>query len=229
VQARVFPLTRPRAKDAATGGIGRYDLTGEIRIVRSLIFPIAIAASFIGGCSNDDSSQSPRSEVAAEATAAADAAVPQQRRLATRNGWAPNEACSFLEPTLVTRGYKHNFGDEYHCFSPYKDIGHSDLLENNLAYYVTGEANLADAVKLVLNYNQPTSAAPATDQLVAASKTLSLKATGGDLPPAIFTALAAGRSAVEISGAFQHEVKRKDWPTGRGYETHYIVTKLVER
>ena len=201
--------------------------------MRNLIFPIAIAA-FIAGCSDGGSSQTPSSSVAAEAAAAADAAeaaaAPQQEQPATRGGWLPNEACSFLEPTLVTRGYKHDFDDEYHCSSPYKDIGQSDLrLANNLAYYVTGGADVADTVKLVLNYNQPANAAPATKQLVAASRALSLKATGSDLPPTILSALSAGRSAVEVSGAFQHEVKREDWPTGRGYETHYIVTKSVER
>ncbi len=130
----------------------------------------------------------------------------------------------------MTRGYKHDFDDDYHCSSPYKDIGQSDLrLANNLAYYVTGGADVADTVKLVLNYNQPANADPATKQLVAASKTLSLKATGSELPPTILSAISEGRSVVEASGAFQHEVKRDDWPTGRGYETHYIVTKSVER
>ena len=190
--------------------------------------------SFVAACSDGGSNQSPSSLVAAEAPAAADAAegaaVPQQQQSATRSGWPPNEACSFLEPTLVTRGYKHDFDDEYHCSSPYKDIGQSDLrLPNNLAYYVTGAADVADTAKLVLNYNQPANAATATRQLVAASKMLALKATGSDLSPTILSALSAGRSAVEVSGAFQHEVRREDWPTGRGYETHYIVTKSVDR
>lgn len=202
--------------------------------MRNLILPIAIATSLIAGCSGGGSSQSPSSSVAAEAAAAADAAeaaaAPQQEQPATRSGWSPIEACSFLEPTLVTRGYKHDFDDEYHCSSPYKDIGQSDLrLTNNLAYYVTGGADVADTVKLVLNYNQPDNAAPATKQLVAASRTLSIKATGSDLPPTVLSALTVGRSVIEVSGAFQHEVKREDWPTGRGYETHYIVTKSVER
>jgi hypothetical protein len=88
---------------------------------------------------------------------------------------------------------------------------------------------VADTAKLVLNYNQPDNAVPATEQLIEAAKALSLKATGSDLPPSVLSAISAGRSIVEVSGAFQHEVKREDWPTGRGYETHYIVTKSVER
>lgn len=202
--------------------------------MRNLLFPIAIAASFIAGCSDGGSSQSPSSSAAADAATAANAAeaaaAPQQDQPATRSGWSPNEACAFLEPTLVTRGYKHDFDDEYHCSSPYKDIGQSDLqLANNLAYYVTGGPDVADTVKLVLNYNQPANADLATKELLVASKTLSLKATGSDLPPTIRSALSAGRSAVEVSGAVEHEVKREDWPTGRGYETHYVVTKSVER
>lgn len=176
--------------------------------------------------SNTDSVES-TSNVYSEAEADV---APQPDQPATTSGWIPSEACSFLEPMLVTRGYKQLFDDEYYCSSPYKDIGQSDLrAANNLAYYVTGGANVADTLKLVLNYNQPANATPATNQLVAASKTLSLKATGSDLPPSTLAALSAGRSAVEVSGEFQHEVKRDDWPTGRGYDVQYIVTKSVER
>jgi hypothetical protein len=201
--------------------------------VKSLILLIIVATSFVAGCSRGDSSQSPSGSNAAEAAAAdpaVAAAAPEQDQPLIKTGWLPSEACSFLEPTLVTRGYKRDFDDEYHCSSPYKDIGQSDQSQaNNLAYYVTGKANVADTAKLVLNYNQPANAAPATKQLVAASKTLSLRATGSGLPQNIVSALSAGRSEVAISGEFQHEVKRDDWPTGRGYEIHYIVTKSVER
>jgi hypothetical protein len=188
----------------------------------------------IAGCSGNDSNQSLSSSSAAEAATAADAVevatAPKQEQPATRSGWPPSEACSFLAPGLVTRGYKHDFDDEYYCSSPYKEIGQPDLrIANNLAYYVTGSADVADTAKLVLNYNQPDNAVPATEQLIEAAKALSLKATGSDLPPSVLSAISAGRSIVEVSGAFQHEVKREDWPTGRGYETHYIVTKSVER
>lgn len=202
--------------------------------MRIPIFPIAIAASLIAGCSDGGSGQSQGSTVAAEAAAAADAAetaaAPAQQHGGAGVGWPAGEACAFLEPTLATRGYKHDFDDEYHCSSPYMDIGPSTpQLANNLAYYVTGGAETADTLKLVLNYNQPANAASATEQLVAASQHLSLEATGNDLPPAILSGLSAGRPIVEVSEGFRHEVKRDDWPTGRGYETHYIVTRSADR
>lgn len=210
--------------------------------MKILLLLIAVATSFFVGCSSDSPSLSPSESVAAEAAAAGDAdadaaaaavevvATPQHDQRAARSGWPPSEACSFLNPALVTRGYKHDFDDEHHCSSPYKDIGASAAgLPNNLAYYVTGTSDVADTAKLVLNYNQPASDTAATKQLVEASKTLSLKATGSDLPANVLSALSKKRSAVETSGEFQHEVKRDDWPTGRGYEIHYIVTKSVER
>jgi hypothetical protein len=201
--------------------------------MKGLILPIALATSFIAGCSGNGSNQSSSSSSAVETVAAADAvevATAPKEQPTTRSGWPPNEACSFLAPTLVTRGYKHDFDDEYYCSSPYKEIGQSELrLANNLAYYVTGGVDVADTARLVLNYNQPDNAAPATGQLVEAAKALSFKATGSDLPPSVLSAISAGRSAVEISGSFRHEVKREDWPTGRGYEIHYIITKSVER
>ncbi|ACN18053.1 conserved hypothetical protein (plasmid) [Desulforapulum autotrophicum HRM2] len=202
--------------------------------MKVLTLPLVIAVAFLIGCSDSSHNPPPIDSVATEAAVAADAAeaaaTPQPEKPAIRVGWSPNDACSFLNPILVTRGYKHDFEDEYHCSSPYKDIGASSAgLPNNLAYYVTGTSNVADTVKLVLNYNQPASASAATKELAAASRTLALKATGNEIPANVLSAISAGRAAVETSGEFTHEVKRDNWPTGRGYETHYIVTKSVER
>lgn len=203
--------------------------------MRALIPSIVAASLFLAGCSGGGTNPSPSESALAETTAAADAAAtPQQEpssdKRVARSGWPPSEACAFLNTTLVTRGYKHDFDDEYHCSSPYKDIGASSAgLPNNLAYYVTGTSDVADTAKLVLNYNQPSSATTATKQLIAASKMLSLKATGNDATANVLSALSAGRPAVEASGEFQHEVKRDDWPTGRGYEIHYIITRSAGR
>lgn len=226
--------------------------------MKLLILQAIIAMSLLVGCSSEKSSPTDSDSVAVDAsasdasTAAADAAdaaaaaadaaaaavedqgeateVSQPNQGAERNGWVPGEACSFLLPTLVTRGYKHEFGNEYYCSSPYKDIGMSSAgMPNNLAYYVTGRSDAADTAKLVLNYNQPANAAAATKQLVDASKKLSLNATGTELPQSILSALSVGRSATFSSGKFRHEVKRDEWPTGRGYEIHYIVTNSLER
>lgn len=180
-----------------------------------------VAAAFMVGCSDNGPGQLPNSSAAEE-----NAGSAQQEESPALNGWSPKEACSFLQPMLVTRGYKNDYDQEYHCSSPYKEIGSSNAgLANNLAYYATGHAKEVDKVKLVLNYNQPAEAAVATKQLVEAAKILSLKATGGELPSVILSALSKRRSVVKLSGKFQHEVKRENWPGNSGYEIHYIITK----
>lgn len=195
-------------------------------IMRFHVLAALAATLAIAGCTRGDPGQSPAGSVTAEAAAAA----PQPEQPLPRPGWRPADACAFLEPTLATRGYKHDFDDQYHCASPYLDIGRPDArLANNLAYYVTGHADVADTLKLVLNYNQPDNAIHATQGLVVASQALSRSATGNDLPPGILSALSEGRAALEASGRFQHEVKRIDWPTGRGYEVHYVTTKAAGR
>ncbi|WP_111658303.1 hypothetical protein [Isoalcanivorax indicus] len=191
--------------------------------MRNVIISIIVSMYFIAGCSDGD--VGPSSSV----SVAEDAAVGGPQPVNTGNGWLPNEACSFLLPNLGTRGYKHDFGAIYYCSSPYKEIGRRDVrLANNLAYYVTGGRGVADTVKLVLNYNQPANASSATEQLVAESRNLSFKATGNDLPPSILSALLTGQPALETIGAFQHQVKRDDWPTGNGYEVHYIISTSLE-
>lgn len=199
--------------------------------MKAKVLALAVVVSLLANCSNSSSDPSPISSVAEAAGDAAGAAVtPQRGPVEARVGWSPNDACSFLGPLLVTRGYKHDFDDKYHCSSPYKDIGASSAgLPNNLAYYVTGNSSVADTVKLVLNYNRPTDASAATKELAAASKILSLKATGNEIPENVLSAISAGRSVIEPSEDFTHEVKRDDWPAGRGYEIHYIVTSSVER
>lgn len=193
--------------------------------MKAMFVPIVAVASFLIGCSDGHPSPSQSDLEPAAAVEKSPSESPE-----VRTGWTPSDACSFLNPVLVTGGYKHDFDGEYHCSSPYKELGASPRgLPNNLAYYVTGTSSVADETKLVLNYNQPANARAATDQLVSASKTLAIKATGNDIPPNILAAITAGRPTVETVGQFKHEVERDDWPTGRGYEMRYVVTKATER
>lgn len=141
-------------------------------------------------------------------------------------GWNPGQACSFLEPFLKTGAYKLDYEDNYYCFTPYKDVGgDSPGLANNLAYYVDGVQDVAEKLKLVLNYNQPKSAASATEQLISSSTMLAEKATDQRIPEEVARALSMGSPLVKSENGYRHEVKREDWPTGRGYEVHYVLSR----
>jgi len=102
-------------------------------------------------------------------------------------------------------------------------------LPNNLAYYGVGKRNVAETLKLVLNYNQPSRSASATEVLISESESLAVKATGKEIPELILKAMSLDEPAEEIIDGIHHEVKRGDWPTGRGYEVHYILTKVDEK
>lgn len=142
-------------------------------------------------------------------------------------GWTV-DACNYL-PALATRGWRNDFEDEYGCSSPYKDIGAEGAtgLPNNLAYYGYGKAETVERLKLVVNYNVPGNPGAATRQLVEQAKLLSQKAAQTSLPASIEKALRDGKAATADTGNVHHEVKRDEWPTGNGYEVHYILTKTA--
>ena len=189
---------------------------------RLLLLTAFLSAVLVLAACDQVSNQHPKESMS-------EAGQPKSSQVDIR-GWSPDEACSYLEPSLSTRGYKKGYGDEYHCSSPYKDIDKASTgLPNNLAYYGVGKSNVAETLMLVLNYNQPSRSASATEVLISESESLAVKATGKEIPELILKAMSLDEPAEEIIDGIHHEVKRGDWPTGRGYEVHYILTKVDEK
>jgi len=176
-----------------------------------------------------DAMQAQADAAVAQVEAVADGAQPAATAPAqaqAQAGWLSSEACSYL-PALATRGWKNDYDAEYSCSSPYKDIGADGPtgLPNNLAYYANGTGETASQLKLVLNYNVPGNPAAATRELVTNAKALAKRATGADLPADVEAALKAGKASSTDAEGYHHEVKRDDWPTGNGYEIHYILSR----
>jgi len=135
----------------------------------------------------------------------------------------PSDACSLLNSHgLATRGWKHQYDNEFRCSSPYKEIGTGFPLANNLAYYVDGGPTTARRAKLVLNVNDSNSAALAHRELLKAAEVLSTKATGMPLPKEIGGAIVDGTMITRTVGPAAVEVLRIDWPTGKGYELKVV-------
>lgn len=131
----------------------------------------------------------------------------------------PSIVCGYLSNSgLATRGWKHQYDNEFGCSSPYKEIGAGRPLANNLAYYVEGGPSEAKIVKLVLNINNKASASAAYAELVEAAQTLSPKLTGEKLPSEISSAITDGKNASVNAGGTTIRVLRIDWPTGKGHE-----------
>jgi hypothetical protein len=142
----------------------------------------------------------------------------------------PPPACTYLRIVgLVTERYWRDDGERlFHCLSPYQELGTvADPmglgLKNNLAYYVDGDAERIQQMKLVLNVNQRHEAQQAHQALVRAAKALTQQALNTPLPKTAEQAITAGKPWKGTVKAATLELTRDDWPTGKGYELHVLV------
>jgi len=145
-------------------------------------------------------------------------------------GWKPDEACHFIGKGfgVEIRPYQQEFEDEYSCSTPYKNLQEGASLPNNLAYYVTGNRDMATKVYIVLNVNESSKQTYARAQLNKYSSVIAKAATGANIPSDISSAITSGSPKIHEGAVYRQELKRDDWPTGNGYELHYIVTKVGE-
>jgi hypothetical protein len=143
------------------------------------------------------------------------------------NGWNPIEACGYLSGVsgLQTRGYKNKYEDVFGCSSPYKELNAGSALANNLAYYVDGDAQTATQLKLVLNVNQAQQSKEAHAALLSSSQDLTQKSLGTALPKDVNSAILSGKAGKWTVGKGELELKRDNFPTGKGYELHFLIKK----
>jgi hypothetical protein len=155
----------------------------------------------------------------------------RQGKLISRRFYRPAlPACAYLRGVgLGTDRYWRDDGERlFHCLSPYKELGTAaDPLglssKNNLAYYVDGDAEGSQQMKLVLNVNQRHEAKQAHQALVRAAKALTQQALNTPLPKTAEQAITAGKPWKGTLKAATLELTREDWPSGKGYELHFLV------
>ena len=188
----------------------------------------ALLLTLLVGCSPPTPSENEPSAVpASEPSHPEEVAPPATTPPA---GWLPDQACSFIGENfgVAVRPYKNDYEDEFSCSTPYKNLQEGQDLPNNLAYYVEGKQNLATEVKLVLNINERAKETYARAQLQKYSSIVAKAATGDVIPADISNAITSGAPKTHESNGYKQELKRDDWPTGKGYELHYVVTKVGE-
>ncbi len=151
-------------------------------------------------------------------------AVPAQAELKQS---VPSKVCALLADQGLKGRKWTQYGDgNAGCASDYREIGDGLPLPNNLAFYGNGQGETVYSVKLVLNYNQPGSAAAstaATKALLSASEKMAQRTLGVKLPKSIATAIDWGRAEKVSVGMGSIEVFREDWPEDKGYEIHVIM------
>jgi len=136
------------------------------------------------------------------------------------------DACDYLkESGFNTRSYKKIYDNDYQCITNYIEIGSAthNKIANNIAYYVSGNQNSVKELKLVTNINQRSKSSEAINAILAASKTLTKKALGINLPDEISTAISNQKNLTVTHGKVNLQVVYINWPTGKGFEVKYII------
>ena len=139
-----------------------------------------------------------------------------------------SSVCSLLSEYGLQTYKDWNYYDEYigwGCNSGYKEIGVGSKysLHNNLAFYVEGNNSVVKKVYLVLNVNNKNDAKSGHKALLEASSSLHQKVAGKHIQKSIETAIKNGHSLKTNNETYNIEVKRDNWPTGKGYEIHFII------
>lgn len=87
-------------------------------------------------------------------------------------GWSPYQAKNFLENDgIVTSHYKRCYDNEWQAISDYVKLG-EEIIDNNIAYYVTGDQSIAKCLKLVMNVNVIDKEDVAVDKFIACARSL---------------------------------------------------------
>ena len=187
----------------------------------SLAIAFILAATFLAGCSDSDSSSSENRNPNVQTQSS------PQNTTAQVTGWKPQDACAYLSQVsgLQTRGYKNQYEDTFGCSSPYKELGAGSPLANNIDYYVGGNSQNANELKLVLNVNSAQSAKEAHAALLQYSDELTQKALGVPMPKDTRSAISSGKAGKWTLGKAKVELVRENWTMGKGYELKYILRK----
>lgn len=137
--------------------------------------------------------------------------------------------CSILQQQglSATKNWHEYEGLEmWGCNSTYKELGSGSdpySLANNLAFYADGSRSSVTQVKLVLNVNNRNDASFGHKKLLEAASALSSKVLGKSLSENLKKAIINGKPTSEKLNSTTLEVKRDNWPTGKGYEVHFII------
>lgn len=131
----------------------------------------------------------------------------------TRPWGSPREACDLMaEASLPTRRYHDEYvGAAYGCNSGDKEITTGAILNNTLSYFVEGDRDRADRLKLVLEVYDPSERVAAQQVFATHAAGLFERAVGQQMPDEMIRQLANGRTGTWTEGGVRMELEREDF------------------
>lgn len=141
-------------------------------------------------------------------------------------GWSPYKAKEFLANAGLPTGYYKDIGEgEWFACSPYLDLKDSEIISNNLSYYVEGDEQKATRLKLNLNINAPDAAITAHQKLVENASILYQVALNKRIPVKSITAIMVGKELKTTEGNRTISIYKNDWPNHKlkGYNVKFTI------
>ncbi len=141
------------------------------------------------------------------------------------DGWSPNIARHFLDEVGLPTNDYHRAAyttDQWFAGSNYLELD-DDILPNNIAYYVDGDAEIALQLKLVLNVNNSVTAEAAISTLVSLADHLVEKALGKPLPEAIRTGFISKTDSCATLQGKQVIVEFEPFMNSRGFTIWFVI------
>lgn len=142
-----------------------------------------------------------------------------------KSGWSPYAAKDFLQNEGIETGYYKYVGEnEWMACSTHIKLD-DDLLANNIAYYVEGDEQFIQKLKIQLNISNPNLSATAHLKFLSTAKELFSKALGIALPEDVEMNIAEGTDYYSIYGDKEVKIAQNIWEGHKdhGYNLNFII------
>lgn len=147
-------------------------------------------------------------------------------KISSKDGWSPYMAKEFLSDNEITTGYYHPSFDEWAAYSNLVEFG-TDIIPNNIAYYVEGTKDVANILKLKLNVNNSKSSKEALSYFISIASILYHKAIGEIFPESLRKSILSCQEIVIEENDNQVVVARDIWKNHayNGFGIKFVISK----
>lgn len=141
-------------------------------------------------------------------------------------GWSPYKISKVLENKGLKAGhYKKLYGNVWFACSPYFEIGEG-ILPNSIAYYIEGNRESANHLKLEMSVNQTAQALEAHKKLCEVASILHFKALGEQMGKMYKKAIIDGENVEGYVNTKKIRVATKHWPNMRSYDVEFSISNI---
>lgn len=140
-------------------------------------------------------------------------------------GWSPYKAKDFLKNAGVDTGFYNDYGDgEWQAGSDLIYLNDNEIISNCISYYVIGNNEVANQLKLTLAVHYPESAMIAHKRLLDLTELLHREAIGSNLPEELRRSIQIGFDLTLSDGNKKVSVSRQVWEGHKLGGYHLIST-----